>query len=140
MNRRDHVNGCCCCCCQANIDITRHFVQNQDGSYDFIEAQALEKRYAAHDGKNLPIRPFELKTYLKVGQCCFTCTCVYLPPSPVVSLILAIAVAPVDLAAAPAAVATCTRTPQSWRHVCSACFSHVVLRSRLDTVTIGMAG
>ena len=43
-------------------------MQNQDGSYDFIEAQALEKRYAAHDGKNLPIRPFELKTYLKVGQ------------------------------------------------------------------------
>jgi hypothetical protein len=53
------------------LDITRNFVENRDGTYDLYEVPKVqvENLDEPFKGKNpLPIRPFELKTYLKVGK------------------------------------------------------------------------
>ncbi|ELU13840.1 hypothetical protein CAPTEDRAFT_18678 [Capitella teleta] len=49
------------------LRITRSFVENRDGTFDSYEPPLLQ---TSNDGtKNItPIRPFELKTYLKVGN------------------------------------------------------------------------
>lgn len=50
------------------LDITRHFVENKDGTYDLYEPP-VQTTTAGFGGKDpIPIRPFELKTYLKVGK------------------------------------------------------------------------
>ena len=59
-------------CFQMPLEITRSFVENRDGTYDLYEAPkvAVENMDDAFKTKNqTPIRPFELKTFLKVGQC-----------------------------------------------------------------------
>ncbi|XP_048744168.2 uncharacterized protein C2orf42-like [Ostrea edulis] len=53
------------------LDITRNFVENRDGTFDLYEVPKVqvENLDEPFKGKNpLPIRPFELKTYLKVGN------------------------------------------------------------------------
>lgn len=51
------------------LDITRNFVENRDGTYDLYEVPKVETENVELQGKNpMPIRPFELKTYLKVGK------------------------------------------------------------------------
>ncbi|XP_069140399.1 uncharacterized protein C2orf42 homolog [Argopecten irradians] len=53
------------------LDITRNFVENRDGTYDLYEVPKVEVENIdeAFKGKSpMPIRPFELKTYLKVGN------------------------------------------------------------------------
>ncbi|XP_061180005.1 uncharacterized protein C2orf42 homolog [Saccostrea echinata] len=53
------------------LDITRNFVENRDGTYDLYEVPKVqvENLDEPFKGKNpMPIRPFELKTYLKVGN------------------------------------------------------------------------
>ena len=51
------------------LEITRSFVENRDGTFDPYDVPKVES-YA--DGeqvrKQTPIRPFELKTYLRVGE------------------------------------------------------------------------
>ncbi|XP_005094270.1 uncharacterized protein C2orf42 homolog isoform X2 [Aplysia californica] len=50
------------------LDLSRSFVENRDGTYDPYEAPRPDVYGDASKIKNhLPIRPFELKTYLKVG-------------------------------------------------------------------------
>jgi len=50
------------------LEITRSFVENQDGTYDVYEASNVkDEAYSKMD--NAPrIRPLELKTFLKVGN------------------------------------------------------------------------
>jgi hypothetical protein len=51
-------------------NITRNFVENRDGTYDLYEVPKVDVENV-EDGKinkQMPIRPFELKTYLKVGN------------------------------------------------------------------------
>lgn len=51
------------------LEITRNFVENRDSTYDLYEIpRDLENMDDALKPKNMPIRPFELKTYLKVGN------------------------------------------------------------------------
>ncbi|XP_076468816.1 uncharacterized protein C2orf42-like isoform X2 [Babylonia areolata] len=53
------------------LDITRSFVENRDGTYDLYEAPrvSVENMDDGLKTKNqTPIRPFELKTFLKVGN------------------------------------------------------------------------
>lgn len=53
-----------------SLDITRNFVENRDGTYDLYEVPKVDVENV-EDGKinkQMPIRPFELKTYLKVGM------------------------------------------------------------------------
>ncbi|KAK7108935.1 hypothetical protein V1264_013070 [Littorina saxatilis] len=53
------------------LEITRSFVENRDGTYDLYEAPKvpLENMDDGLRTKNqTPIRPFELKTFLKVGN------------------------------------------------------------------------
>lgn len=53
-----------------SLDITRNFVENRDGTYDLYEVPKVDVENV-EDGKankQMPIRPFELKTYLKVGK------------------------------------------------------------------------
>ena len=52
---------------QMPLEITRNFVENRDNTYDLYE---IPKDLENMETKNMPIRPFELKTYLKVGKCC----------------------------------------------------------------------
>ena len=53
------------------LEITRSFVENRDGTYDLYETPKVQVENLNDSfGKNqTPIRPFELKTYLKVGEC-----------------------------------------------------------------------
>ena len=56
-------------CIQMPLDITRSFVENADGTFDNYELPAvLASMDDGNPMKRLPIRPFELKTYLKVGK------------------------------------------------------------------------
>ena len=51
------------------LEITRSFVENRDGTFDPYEAPCLANDHLDVAGKHpQPIRPFELKTYLKVGR------------------------------------------------------------------------
>lgn len=53
------------------LEITRSFVENRDGTFDLYEVPkvAVENIDDAYKIKNqTPIRPFELKTFLKVGK------------------------------------------------------------------------
>ncbi|KAK0070069.1 hypothetical protein Bpfe_000052 [Biomphalaria pfeifferi] len=53
---------------ELTLDLTRSFVENRDGTYDPYEAPRTDAFNDANKIKNhTPIRPFELKTYLKVG-------------------------------------------------------------------------
>ncbi|KAH3856108.1 uncharacterized protein C2orf42-like [Dreissena polymorpha] len=45
------------------LEITRNFVENRDSTYDIYEVPKVEDM-----GDKLPIRPSELKTFLKVGN------------------------------------------------------------------------
>ncbi|KAM6294626.1 uncharacterized protein C2orf42 homolog [Aegotheles albertisi] len=54
------------------LEITRSFVQNRDGSYELfrcpkVEVESIAETYG-HLEKQPPIRPLELKTFLKVGH------------------------------------------------------------------------
>ncbi|KAK3595314.1 hypothetical protein CHS0354_004467 [Potamilus streckersoni] len=54
---------------EMSLDITRNFVENRDGTYDLYEVPKVrvENVDDQYKGKNpVLIRPFELKTYLKV--------------------------------------------------------------------------
>ena len=58
-----------CIALQMPLEITRNFVENRDSTYDLYEIpRDLENMDDALKPKNMPIRPFELKTYLKVGE------------------------------------------------------------------------
>ncbi|KAG1652576.1 hypothetical protein GQR58_026224 [Nymphon striatum] len=51
------------------LQITRSFVQNRDGTYDLYVPQDNEESNSFRKtGNNPPIKPFELKTYLRVGH------------------------------------------------------------------------
>lgn len=53
------------------LEITRSFVENRDGTFDLYEVPkvAVENIDETYKAKNqTPIRPFELKTFLKVGN------------------------------------------------------------------------
>ncbi|KAH9503249.1 hypothetical protein Btru_068557 [Bulinus truncatus] len=53
---------------EITLDLTRSFVENRDGTYDPYEAPRPDAFSDTNKIKNhTPIRPFELKTYLKVG-------------------------------------------------------------------------
>lgn len=51
---------------QRPLEVTRRFVENRDGTFDLYNAPK-ENTVDSLYGKQ-PIRPFELKTYLKVGK------------------------------------------------------------------------
>ncbi|KAL3863632.1 hypothetical protein ACJMK2_005382 [Sinanodonta woodiana] len=56
---------------ELSLDITRNFVENRDGTYDLYEIPKVrvENVDDQYKGKNpVLIRPFELKTYLRVGN------------------------------------------------------------------------
>lgn len=55
---------------QMKLEIYRTFVENRDGTYDLYEMpKTPESMEESYKGKNpMPIRPFELKTFLKVGK------------------------------------------------------------------------
>ena len=54
---------------QMPLEITRSFVENRDGTFDPYEVPRVENMSdAEHLRKQTPIRPFELKTYLRVGE------------------------------------------------------------------------
>ncbi|CAH0382207.1 unnamed protein product [Bemisia tabaci] len=50
------------------LDITRSFVQNPDGTYDLFESSKMMDNIVVNDKNVTPIRPFELKTYIKIGR------------------------------------------------------------------------
>jgi len=52
------------------LEITRSFVENRDGTYDLYEKPNLqvENMPEVYGKSQTPIRPFELKTYLRVGE------------------------------------------------------------------------
>ena len=52
------------------VEITRNFVENRDGTYDLYETPKVqvENLDDSYKKAQTPIRPFELKTYLKVGK------------------------------------------------------------------------
>ena len=54
------------------LQITRSFVENRDGTYDVYELPSRAAVEGASEGikHQTPIRPFELKTYLRVGELC----------------------------------------------------------------------
>ncbi|KAK6185066.1 hypothetical protein SNE40_007386 [Patella caerulea] len=57
---------------EISLDITRSFIENRDGSYELYEAPKVEVESLDDTIKNqtknqTPIRPFERKTFLKVG-------------------------------------------------------------------------
>ena len=53
---------------QMPLQITRSFVENRDGTYDAYEPPIRASMEGTEGSKHqTPIRPFELKTYLKVG-------------------------------------------------------------------------
>lgn len=56
---------------QMKLEIHRTFVENRDGTYDLYEMpKTPDSMDDSFKGKNpMPIRPFELKTFLKVGKC-----------------------------------------------------------------------
>lgn len=58
------------CILQMKLEIYRTFVENRDGTYDLYEMpKTPESMEESYKGKNpMPIRPFELKTFLKVGK------------------------------------------------------------------------
>ena len=47
------------------LEITRNFVENRDSTYDLYEVPKVE---AELNKNQTPIRPSELKTFLKVGK------------------------------------------------------------------------
>ncbi|KAL4232424.1 hypothetical protein ACF0H5_009991 [Mactra antiquata] len=47
------------------LEVTRNFVENRDSTYDLYEIPRVED---CGDKNQMPIRPFELKTFLKVGN------------------------------------------------------------------------
>lgn len=47
------------------LEITRNFVENRDSTFDLYEVPRIED---VGDKSQMPIRPFELKTFLKVGN------------------------------------------------------------------------
>ncbi|XP_074641628.1 uncharacterized protein C2orf42-like [Tubulanus polymorphus] len=50
------------------LDVTRSFIENRDGTYDLYD-KVIDGVEDTVRGKNqLPIRPFELRTFLKVGM------------------------------------------------------------------------
>lgn len=53
---------------QMPLEITRSFVENRDGTFDPYEVPKVEQSDNEHLRKQTPIRPFELKTYLRVGE------------------------------------------------------------------------
>lgn len=55
---------------EMKLEIYRTFVENRDGTYDLYEMpKTPESMEESYKGKNpMPIRPFELKTFLKVGS------------------------------------------------------------------------
>lgn len=53
------------------LEITRNFVENRDGTFDLYEIPKVQVENIddSFKGKTqTPIRPFELKTFLKVGK------------------------------------------------------------------------
>ncbi|XP_059145182.1 uncharacterized protein C2orf42 homolog isoform X2 [Physella acuta] len=52
---------------EITLDLTRSFVENRDGTYDPYEAPRADAFNETKLKNHTPIRPFELKTYLKVG-------------------------------------------------------------------------
>jgi len=50
------------------LDITRSFVENHDGTFDNYEAPTVDGSETPLSKNQPPIRPFELKTYIKVGK------------------------------------------------------------------------
>ncbi|KAK2163766.1 hypothetical protein LSH36_74g02076 [Paralvinella palmiformis] len=51
---------------EMQLEVVRSFVENRDGTFDLYEAPTPPNERSDPTGKT-PIRPFELKTYLKVG-------------------------------------------------------------------------
>lgn len=47
------------------LEVTRNFVENRDCTYDLYEVPQID---SIIEKNQMPIRPFELKTYLKVGN------------------------------------------------------------------------
>ena len=59
------------CIFQLPLQITRCFIENADGTYNSYDPRPLHlDQLVDSKNKELPIRPFELKTYLKVGKFC----------------------------------------------------------------------
>lgn len=56
-----------CVCVQRSLEVTRRFVENRDGTFDVLEQSQIDTVTEIFPGKPA-IRPFELKTFLKVGQ------------------------------------------------------------------------
>ncbi|XP_013409548.1 uncharacterized protein C2orf42 homolog [Lingula anatina] len=57
---------------EMSLEITRNFVENRDGTYDLyevpkVQVENLDEPFKQNKNQT-PIRPFELKTYLKVGN------------------------------------------------------------------------
>ncbi|XP_064031633.1 uncharacterized protein C2orf42 homolog [Pogoniulus pusillus] len=55
------------------LEVTRSFIQNRDGSFELfrcprVEVETIAEAYAPPLEKQPPIRPLELKTFLKVGH------------------------------------------------------------------------
>ena len=55
---------------QMPLEVTRNFVENRDSTYDLYEVPKVqvENMDDSYRSKQTPIRPFELKTFLKVGR------------------------------------------------------------------------
>lgn len=52
---------------QISLQITKSFIQNRDGTYEIYSPIGDENEGLKNDGL-VPIKPSELKTYLKVGN------------------------------------------------------------------------
>lgn len=51
------------------LDIIRSFVENRDGTYDLFQNKKEEKGMSLlKANKRPPIKPLEVRTYLKVGK------------------------------------------------------------------------
>lgn len=54
---------------QMPLQITRSFVENRDGSYEPYVGSSLQDEAFSKLDNGPRIRPLELKTFLKVGEC-----------------------------------------------------------------------
>ena len=64
------------------LEVTRSFVENKDGTYSRyvspkVDVEHVGEAYRRAAGQ-VPIKPFELKTFLKIGEYSFTS---HSPPS-----------------------------------------------------------
>lgn len=58
-----------CCLCQVQLELTRSFVENQDGTFDPYVPKKVDSPGVGKADSGLPtLKPLELRTFLQIGE------------------------------------------------------------------------